>query len=351
MRAMQMAERRSALTAIYGHDLDAPTHNMLGLSALVAEMAEQGVTAAELFAGTGVAIEQLTDASAWMSHRQKIAIFRNVLRLTHDPAVGLKAGQRQRLSDFGVFGYALASSATFGDAVRFGVQHIRLAGPVLEKTFRIEGDTAIFEGRDIIHLGDLLPLVSEFWFSSVHALASRVLERPFRAYRLYLPYPAPPHAAVYEEVLCCPVQFGAGVMQWHFDARLLDQPLPNANPITADLCTAFCARMLEAFDDAEPELVRAVRLACLNSTGGFPRAEEMAARFHLSLRTLHRRLADAGTGYKEILDGVRRRLAVEYLERTSLSIEEVAERTGFSDASNFRKAFKKWTGQLPGYYR
>lgn len=59
----------------------------------------------------------------------------------------------------------------------------------------------------------------------------------------------------------------------------------------------------------------------------------------------------AGSGYQDILDDVRRSLAEEFLRNTGLSIEEIAARTGFSDASNFRKAFRKWTGELPAEYR
>jgi AraC-like DNA-binding protein len=44
---------------------------------------------------------------------------------------------------------------------------------------------------------------------------------------------------------------------------------------------------------------------------------------------------------KSIIDDVRKTLAIEYLERTSLSFKHICERVGFSDASNFRKAFKK----------
>jgi AraC-like DNA-binding protein len=77
----------------------------------------------------------------------------------------------------------------------------------------------------------------------------------------------------------------------------------------------------------------------------------MAARLHLTPRTRHRRLVEAGTGYQKIIDNVRRRLAEEFLRNTGLSVEEIAERTGFSDASNFRKAFRKWTGEPPADYR
>lgn len=332
-------------------DLDTPTESTLGLPALVETMAALGVDAAAVLEGTGISPLALTDHNARLSQRQKVALFDNVQRLSPDPAVGLLAGQRQRIPDFGVFGYVLLSSATLADAVAFGIQHIRLAGPVLEKEFRIEGELAIFEGRDVLDLGHLLPLATEFWFSSTLTLMGRVLERPFQPRRMLLPYPAPACAGRYPEILNCPVSFEAKVMQMHFDASLLGLPLPNANPLTASLSTDFCARMLEAIG-GEDALVKTIKEACLNrGAGDMPRADEMASRLHMSTRTLHRRLLDAGTRYQDIIDGVRKRLAIELLERTELSVDEIAERSGFADTSNFRKAFRKWTGQTPAYFR
>ena len=101
----------------------------------------------------------------------------------------------------------------------------------------------------------------------------------------------------------------------------------------------------------EHALVKTIKEACLNRMDDLPRAEQMAEQLHLSTRTLHRRLVDAGTSYQAIIDGIRERLAIEFLERTDLSVDEIAERSGFSDVSNFRKAFKKWTGQTPAYFR
>jgi len=84
-------------------------------------------------------------------------------------------------------------------------------------------------------------------------------------------------------------------------------------------------------------------------TGSVPASS--AAQMNVSPRTLHRRLTEAGAGYQTILDDVRRRLAEEYLRNTALSMDEIAARTGFSEASNFRKAFKKWTSEQPAEYR
>ncbi|MFW1839794.1 AraC family transcriptional regulator [Acinetobacter gyllenbergii] len=324
---------------------------ILGLTSLLDAMQQQGYSLTELLAGTGISQDALNSAASHISPYQKLQLFKTIQRLTTDPLIGMRAGQKQRLSDFGVYGYALYASRNFQQAVEFGIRHIKLAAPVLKKTFSIQKQVAIFEGHEIIALGKLLPLVCEFWFSSMQSLIECVLEAPFQAKKLLLPYPAPEYAAEYEKVFRCPVEFDAEVMQWHFDLDWLDRPCPNANPITAAMCQSFCERMLATDDnEQEPELVRTIRLILLDAVGSFPTAQQMADQLHLSKRTLYRRLADVDISYQEILDSTRRRLADEYLT-TSLSIDEIAERLGFSDTSNFRKAYRNWVGISPNEYR
>ena len=100
-------------------DPDAPNQNLLGLGALAAELASEGVSVRELFARTGVDAAQLEDAHARISHRQRIAIYRNAKTLAKRSDIGLLAGARQRISDYGIYGYAMVSSPTFGDALLF----------------------------------------------------------------------------------------------------------------------------------------------------------------------------------------------------------------------------------------
>lgn len=338
------------VVGVYEEGSAATAHSMLALGALFAEMREQGIPAEALLRGTGLKASRLHDARASLSQAQKITVFRNAHRLSSRADVGLRAGARQRLSDFGVYGYALASSPTFGDAVALGVRHVKLAGPVIEKRFRIQGDMAVFEGRDMQPLGELLPLVTEYWFSSVLRLATCVLEAPLPSRLLRLPYARPAHAGAYERAFGCLVQFDAGALEWHFDAAVLSAPCPNANPITAQLCAQMCQRLLRSLPE-DSTLEHSIRTACFNSCGDFPALDEMARSLGLSGRTLQRRLMAQGRNYQELVDEVRTALASEYLSQTTLSVEEVGQRVGFSEASNFRKAFRKWTGQAPAAYR
>ena len=179
---------------------------------------------------------------------------------------------------------------------------------------------------------------------------SRILEAPFPNRMMTLPYPAPGHWRCYEEMFNCPVHFDAAVMEWHFDAGVLDEPCPNANPITARMCQRLCERIVDERAGAS-DLVRRIRAECLDAAERFPDARRMAEQLGMSLRTLHRRLADEGHRYKDIVDQVRRSLAEEFLRETELTVEAIAERVGYSDTANFRKAFKRWTGATPVDYR
>lgn len=340
-RVMLLADRE---------DPDAPSQSLFGLSALVTEMESQGVPLPQLLKATGVHPDQFSNPQSLISRRQRLAIYANAQRMAKRTDVGLLAGARQRVSDYGIYGYALASSRTLGDAIELSFKHLRQAGPVLQITVRRDGDVGILRSHDPGSLGELLPFVAEFWRSSYNALILRILDAPFPSVRMLFPYRAPPHWRSYSQMFHCPVEFGADVMEWHYDIQAGSRPLPNANPMTAIVCTRLCEQILMRQSSAS-SLALAIRTALVNRPGRFMTAREIAEHLGMSERTLHRSLVIQGLSYQKILDEMRRTLAIEFLEHTSLSIEKVAERVGFADVSNFRKAFKKWTGMSPSDMR
>jgi AraC-like DNA-binding protein len=68
-------------------------------------------------------------------------------------------------------------------------------------------------------------------------------------------------------------------------------------------------------------------------------------------QTLRRRLREEGHGYQELKDDLRRDAAIDYLGRPDLTLIDIANLVGFSEASTFHRAFRKWTGVAPGEYR
>jgi AraC-like DNA-binding protein len=332
-------------------DPDAPTQSLLGLNAIAAELAIQGIPVADLFFRTGIHPTQLEDPYARISHKQRLAIYRNARVLSKRTEIALLAGARQRLSDYGIYGYAMLSSPTFGQALQLSLEHATMAGPAVRRiSFRTENGLAILFSHDVHSLGDLLPFAAEFWRSSMTSLFTHVLEAPFPTKKMKFTYPRPQHWQLYERMFNCPVEFDSATMEWHFNAAVLEQPCPNANAITAQVCQQFCENVL-AEGLVDNDLAHQIRSTCLDSSHRFPPANEIAAKLGLSLRTLHRRLSHNGLSYQGIIDDLRRSVAMEFLENSRLQIDQVAERVGFSDATSFRKAFKKWTGRPPSFYR
>lgn len=82
-----------------------------------------------------------------------------------------------------------------------------------------------------------------------------------------------------------------------------------------------------------------------------PGGGDGGADLGMSPRTLHRRLAEQQRTYQSVLDEVRCALAIEFLQQSDMPMDDLAAQVGFSEAANFRKAFRKWTGQSPGDYR
>jgi AraC-like DNA-binding protein len=244
----------------------------------------------------------------------------------------------------------MASSATLREAIAFGVNHLSLAGPTMQARYRVESGVAVLSGHSLQMSGPLLVFAVDFWRSSINTLLTRIMESPVPSRLMVFPYLAPPHWREYTQILKCPVEFVEGVMEWHLIESALDQPCPNANPITAQISQALCERMINAPAEGN-SLVRRIRIECVNSPGQVISAEEMADRLHMSARSMFRHLSAEETSYQDIVDDVRSKLANEYLRETLMSTEEVGCRLGFSDASSFRKAFKRWNGMTPSEYR
>ena len=338
------------ICADYITDQQSAIHSTLDVALLVKLLVEQGIEPLDVLAGSSISTDDLANQDVLVSFQQKLSVFENVVRLSRDPAIGLHAGREVRFSDFGIFGYAVISSATVGQAIEIGIKYLQLAGPVLRKCFSVEGNNACFEGKDPISLGPLLPFAIEFWFSSIQALCSEVLGQNFPSRLIKLPYAAPAYANEYTTRFECPIEFNTDVIEWHFDAALLELPTPNANPLTAKMCIRTCDSMLADIVQKD-DLIHQIRYMLLEAPGRFPDIEVIAARHCLSSRTLRRKLKSLGSSYQRILDDTRKDLAIEYLQNTQLTIEEIAERVGFTEASNFRAAFRKWTGWTPSQIR
>ena len=316
-----------------------------GFRALVEELADQAISERQLLSTAGL---RTMDGS--LSHVQRLAVLKVANSIGSNPLTALSAGSRQRIHHFGVYGFALATSPTFGEAFEFGRQHLELAGAVLRISYRREGDTGILQSHNPRALGSILPFAAEFWRSSMVTLLGEILEAPFPSILMRFPYPRPSYADAYSAAFNCKIEFSSDEMEWHFDASILERPSPNANVLTANICQDFCETVIASEDGGSP-LQRELRSFILGNSGRRSTALEAASALGISKRTLFRRLSKEGTGFQQLLDQTRSAIACEYLENTKLAVSDIADRCGFGDEANFRKAFERWKGVSPSRWR
>lgn len=151
------------------------------------------------------------------------------------------------------------------------------------------------------------------------------------------------------ELGLCPA-FGQADNRVVFERHFLDLPLPGANLEVARACEEQC-RALLARRQVRGGLAGRIRDRLLRTPGHLPDMQTLAMELHLTVRTLRRRLDDEGSSYRLLLDEVRQALAEELLATGAIRLEEIAERLGYGEVSNFIHAFRRWKGMTPRQYR
>jgi AraC-like DNA-binding protein len=92
-------------------------------------------------------------------------------------------------------------------------------------------------------------------------------------------------------------------------------------------------------------------IATLTPTHGHPRIGLAATALGVSVRTLQRRLAEAGLSFEVLVRTDRLDRAARLLETTRSTVLDIALDLGYSDHAHFTRAFRRWTGLAPLAYR
>lgn len=148
-----------------------------------------------------------------------------------------------------------------------------------------------------------------------------------------------------------PVHPGHGWMGLRFDARWLDLPVVQSTESVETFLRQMPGDLLVKYRDHTSLTERIRRVLRRHLHEDLPSLEQVSASLAMTPQTLRRHLQREGQGFQAIKDSLRRDVAVEYLSRPDLTLIEIAERLGYSEASTFHRAFKAWTGLAPGAYR
>jgi AraC-like DNA-binding protein len=316
-------------------------------------LARTGHDSAAWLGPYGLTQAVLEERDLRLPHVQAMALLTTAAALSGEPAIGIHAARCEEPGDFDVIEYAAANCATVGEALQLAARFIALMHDGISMTLEVAPPMAVVRVR---WLGGLEPAcaATEFLFASLLSYGSRSVGHPTRPLRVDLTDEAPADPEVHGiyDAAFRETRFGCEENAMWVHAAALDLPHCAPDRSLLQILTNHAdglLRQLSPRPSGFAERTRAVIAETL--LAGQSGAELVARRLAVSLRTLHRRLAEEGTSHGELVDDVRRTQAMLYLSSNRFSIGEISFLLGFSHPNGFHKAFKRWTQMTPAQYR
>ncbi len=309
----------------------------------------EGVPVRSLLAGTGLTEDEVVAAGYVIDQDVEFVLTANLLRELGDPVgAGIAVGAQITVGDLGIWGYALISSATGGEALAVALAYVRLAPTVFDPHV-CAGDVAGVVLRD-----EHLPVDVRDFYAARDLSALPLLLRTAGLHDAPLIVETGFDGAQGRRLAASlhPIDVKTGAAQHciRFNSAGLATPLPTADSVTRAACARECERLVHT-QAHQPSLSAMVRSRFAQTPDSMPTIDELAAELHLSTRTLRRQLDHEQTTYRELRNEVTRTLAVELLSVVGLSVNEVARRLGYSDTTAFSHAFRRWSGHPASEFR
>jgi AraC-like DNA-binding protein len=267
---------------------------------------------------------------------------------TREPALGLFVGQRTGATSHGMVGAAAVHSGSVRQALDTVARYAGTRTGLLTIRHATEGDRQRVSFSGLVPLGDMERPVLELAVLSVKNILDEITLGTVGVIDVAFHFADPGYSALANEFFGCPVEYSQAWTGFEVPVSALDRRLHRPDPQAYEEAADVCRRELRSIAENTSWAARLRRIFLEHQDhSGFPSLHIAARQLHLTPRTLHRRLEEEETSFREELDSVRHMLALSYLRSPRLGVREVAYRLGYTDTSNFRRAFKRWQGQTP----
>lgn len=324
----------------------APRTTLSWTNALAQALELEGVNSRALFEKVGVPYQTAADPASRIETSKASELYQLAVQATGNPAIGLRVALHLLPGSMHALGYSLYSSNTLHDFCKRLERYFRLVSDNVDH--QLDGDNCL--NIDLTNPHVCFEAV-DFWTAYIVRTCRNIYRPDFSPLRIELIRQRPSsHVEDFDKFFKAPVVFSANRNAICFNKDDLFAPLLGANTELARRNDEVIIEHLARLDRAD--IVRQVeaKIVDLLPTGECSK-ERVASELNMSLRNLHSKLEQKSNSYQEIMEDLRSNLARQYVEQKNLPITEITYLLGFSDTSNFSRAFKRWTGQSPSDYR
>jgi AraC-like DNA-binding protein len=332
--------------------MTAGNYSMMGsVAALIAQTLRSYDCAPEaLFDKAGLDTSRLSNPDTRYPGNRVQQLWRLAVEASGDPCFGFVVGEQVQPVMLHGIGFSWLASDTLRDALSRLVRFSRLISSAANMRLQDSVDSldlVILPPTDV----ENVPYASQdAGMSGFLRMCRLTAGDEINPVHVSLKRPRPDCDSHLQAFFRAPLQYDAEANILSFSKQLVDIPLTNANPELARINDQAVTDYLARFDrDSLTMQVRSKIIERLQD--GTPNQEAIAHSLNVSLRSLQRKLNSEATNFKTLLESTRRELALLYIRETHRSLGEITYLLGFSEPSNFTRAFKRWTGVSPIEYR
>ncbi len=311
---------------------------------------DHGIDQADLMQTAGISENDIRDPDSRIPLIKTWNLWRVLIDRTSDPMLGLHVGRSVKLRDVGLVGYAAFYSRTLRDALNRLARYSRIFSEATQFDLKHDhqrGWITFDNGPRFVELrhpvdGALALIVSAIR-DLTHTSVTPVEVR--------LPYPRPADPYELERFVRAPVQYDSSKGRVVLERKVLDLPVVSSDETLTKYLETLADDVLSQLAARSSFVDDVRRTVWAELTSGPPTLKDTATLLGVSVRTLQRRLSDEGTSYAEVLETIRREMALKLLRDKSLAVYEVAFLLGYSEPSTFYRAFRRWQQTSPHEYR
>ena len=310
----------------------------------------QGFDRSAMLTEAGISPDLLKIEMARVSSSQYSRLMQAIWNLMEDEFMGM-GPRRCRTGTFATMCTLVMDCPNLRSVFHHAFEFCRLFEPMVGMKLEDTGSsvklTTVIEGE----LNDPMHFFRESILVIWHRLGSWLIGQPIELIKAEFNYSEPDHGDEYRHIFHCPLHFNADETALTFEKRFLDAPVIRDRPEMRQFLKTSPADLLSRPDESNTFTGQIRALIGRDFSQSLPDFEWIASELHTSPQTLRRRLKQENTSFQEIKDLLRRDMAIYYLSRPELAINDIAFKVGFTEPSTFHRAFKKWTGVTPGAYR
>ena len=312
----------------------------------------KGASQQALLQRSGIDPAILQDLDDRLPFSKYVALMRAGQELCNDPALALHFGETVDYTEI----FLPAGGATnFDEALAQGNRYARLTVEVesvgTADRFSLVRDAGQLWMVDNRANPNDFPELTESGFARMVCTTRRLVGEAKFLKAMQVTHAEPAYRAEYDRIFRVPVKFGSDKNGLQIDEALVMRfKFPSQSKYVTGVLQDHAEKLLRSLDDSQTIRGRVEKLLVPILHTGDVTVDVVASELGLSRQTLFRKLNAEGVTFQRVLDQLRHRLALHYLTTDKASVQRTARLVGFSDATAFSRAFKRWTGARPREY-